>query len=334
MKAILILLTLASAGLGGWAWWEHSQRTHLEGELAASLIERDKLAKKARLGTGMKSGVVINEDGPTGLSEKAKELGLDIEEKEEEAKPKLKKTPGEKSKEPAAPDIAKMLRDPAMRDTLRAQSEAFLDFEYRDLFEHMGLDDKKRDAVMAILKDRAARQTDLGLKATDAKATDAERSAASRDYTKFSVEAGAQLKELLGDGYSQFERFENSQPEREHLRTLTSLLKDKNLTLDEATESKLMDAMYDTRREFKFERDLTNTTSMLPTDLSTETIDHFLQQNEELQRQVQSKAKAILSEEQFAVFLKSQESQQQMTQLNIQMLRQMTGGGKGVDGRN
>jgi len=335
MKALLILLTFACAGLAGLAYSEYSKRMAAEARLADATEENTKLARRAVLSTGLKSGVVISETGPTGLEEKAKELGFSLEEEVKEKKPRLKKTPGEKSKaDPEAPDVAKMLRDPAMRDTLRAQSEAYLEFQYRDLFDMMHLDEKTRDQVMTILKDRSGKQTDLGFMGVDPKVSAADREAASAEYTKFNKESEASLKDLLGDNYSRFERFEKSAPEREHLKTLNSMLKEKNLTLDEATETKLMDAMYDTRRNFHFDHDLSDTAAVSPNNLSRETVDRYVQQTEELQKQVQAKAKDLLTPEQFDVFVKSQTSQQQMTQLGIQMLRQMSGQGKEADARN
>jgi hypothetical protein len=334
MKALLILLFLAAAGMGGWAWWEHRERTRLEDELAATKQQRDALSRRVILGKGMAAGVGVDEAGPTGLTEKAKELGLDLEEKDETKKPETAKKPGDKADGSGLPEVAKMLRDPAMRDTLRAQSEAYLDFEYRDLFDHLGLDEKKREAVLAVLKERLAKQTDLGLSALDKSGSAGDRQKASDELAKLTADTGAKLKELLGESYSQFDRFEKSQPEREQLKTLTSMLKDQSLSLDEATETKLMDAMYDTRSAFKFDRDLSDENTLSPEDLSQAVVDRYLQQNDELQQQIQQKAKTILSPEQFEVFVKSQENQRQVTQMGIQMLRQMTGEGKTADGRN
>ena len=335
MKALLLLLTISCAGLGGLAFLEYSKRVELEAKLEASNVERENLARRAVLSAGLKSGVVISETGPTGLEEKAKELGFSLEEKAREKKKSTKKAPGEKSTDdPESPDMAKTLRDPAMRDSLRAKSEAYLELEYRDLFELMNLDEKKRDQVMAILKERSGKQTDLGFLGVDPKVSAEERQSASAEYTAFTKESEAKIKELLGDSYSQFERFEKSQPEREHLKALNSMLKDKNLALDEATETKLMDAMFETRRNFQFDRDLSNAAALSPNDLSREAVDRYVQQTEELQKQVQAKAKEILTAEQFEVFVKSQVNQQQMTQLGIQMLRQMTGQSKEADARN
>lgn len=334
MKVLLILLFLAAAGMGGWAWWEHRERTRLESELAAAVKQRDSLSRKVILGKGLAAGVVVDEAGPTGLTEKAKELGLDLEEKDDQKKPETARKPGDKSEDSGLPEVAKMLRDPAMRDTLRAQSEAYLDFEYRDLFDHVGLDEQKRDAVLALLKERLAKQTDLGLLAFDRKSSAEDRSKASAELAEFNSANDTRLKELLGDQYGQFDRFEKSQPEREQLKTLQAMLKDKSLTLDEATETKLMDAMYESRRDFKFERDLSDEDTLMPDDLSQEVVDRYLQEHDELQQQIGQKAKSILSPEQFEVFVKSQENQRQMTQLGLQVLRQMGGRDNTADGRN
>jgi hypothetical protein len=334
MKTLLILLFLSAAGMGAWAWWEHRERTRLEDELAATKTQRDALSRRVILGKGMAAGVVVDEAGPTGLTEKAKELGLDLEEKEDSKKPEIARKPGEKSDGSGLPEVAKMLRDPAMRDTLRAQSEAYLDFEYRDLFDQLGLDEKKREAVLAILKERLAGQTDLGLAAFDKAGSAADRTKASSELAKLTADTDARLKELLGEQHPQFDRFENSQPEREQIKTLASMLKDKSLSLDETTETKLMDAMYETRRDFKFDRDLSDENALSLEDLSQAAVDRYLEQNDELQQQIQQKAKSILNPEQFEVFVKSQESQRRKAQEGLQVLRQMTGDGKSADGRN
>ena len=57
-------------------------------------------------------------------------------------------------------------------------------------------------------------------------------------------------------------------------------------------------------------------------------------QNAKLQQQVQAKVKELLSPEQYELFLKAQENQQQTVQTNLQLLLQLAGGGKEADTSN
>ena len=327
MKALTFLLFLAAAGLGGWALWEHLERTRLEKEVAELSKERDTLARTARLKTGLLAGMEVKGDGPTGLTDKLKDLGIPLEEEEKGRGKSAAKVPGEKSTEGAGalPDMMKMMRDPAMRDMLRAQTGAQLDLQYRDLFDTMGLDEAKREKVLGLLKERLSAQMDVGFKATDKQLTGEQRKEAAAALEKTTAELNEKLKEALGEEYGKFDRFEKSAPEREQLKLLNSMLKDSGLALDEATETKLMDAMYSERQAFKFDADFSDASKMEPNAVSRQQMDRYLAQNAELQQKIQEKAKAILSAEQFTQFVKSQENQQQMMQLGLEMFRKMSG---------
>lgn len=324
MKALTFLLFLAAAGLGGWAFYEHLERTRLEKEVAELSSERDALAKTARLKTSLVAGMEVKSDGPGGLTDKLKDLGIPLEPEEKKKEKSKGKTPGEKDTA-AVPDMMKMMRDPAMRDMLRAQTGAQLELQYRDLFDMLGLDDGKREKVLGLLKDRLSAQMDLGFKMPDKSLTDEQRQAAAAGLEKTTADLTDQLKEALGDEYGKFERFEKSAPEREQLKLLNSMLKDKGLTLDEATETKLMDAMFNEREAFKFEMDLSGPAKLAPDAISRENMDRYLAQNAELQQKIQQRAKEILSAEQHEQFVKSQENQQQMMQLGVEMMRKMSG---------
>ena len=325
MKALTFLLLLAAAGLGGWACWEHFERNQLEKEIAALAVERDALAKTARLKTGLLGGMEVKGDGPTGLTDKLKDLGIPLEEEDRKSGKSTARVPGEKDPAAALPDMMKMMRDPAMRDVLRAQTGAQLEMQYRDLFDMLGLEDAKRENVTALLKERLSAQMDIGLKALDKDLTPEQRKAAASEAEKITADLNGKIKEALGDDFGKFERFEKSAPEREQLKLLNSMLKDKGLALDESTETKLMDAMYDERQQFKFGVDLTDPSKVDASAISRENTDQYLAQNAELQQKIQKRAKAILSAEQFAQFVKSQENQQQMMQMGLEMFQKMSG---------
>jgi hypothetical protein len=340
MKALAFLLFLAAAALGGWAWWEHSERLHTADELAAMRIERDRFQKSARESISKlttESGAEIKSSGPTGLTDQLKDLGITLNDETKKKKPDGESKgdiPGETAPHPEGPDLAKLLKDPGMKQALRAQADAQLEMLYSDLFKEMKLEESKRETVLTILKERQGAQTDLGLSVFDASLSATGRKAVAEKLSTSAKEAEVKLKEALGSEYPAFEQFEKSAPERQQIASLSSLLKEKELTLDAATKKKLMDVMFQERQTFKFDRDLSDLKTVQPDILTEATVDRYMAQNAKLQQQVQAKVKDLLSDEQYGLFLKAQENQQQMAQTHLQWLRELAGNGKEADARN
>ena len=330
MKALVFLLSLACAGLGGlslWQWLEHSR---MEEEIAALKKENASVTKMARTKASGLSSVDIKSKGPTGLEGI---VPLEDEGLKDPARPKPEPgtKPGVKLSD-IQNGLTEMMRNKDAQELIKAQTGAQLELQYRDLFDDMKLDPAKRDAVLAILKNRTSAQMEDSLVLMDKSASAADKKAATDRLTAATADAQAKLKEALGEeSYQTFDRYEKSQPEREHLKLLSSMLKDRNLALDEAAESKLMDAMYTERVNFKYDADLSNPRTVSPDALSDESVDRFVEQNTAYQQHVQAKAKDILTPEQFEVFVQSQKSQTEALRMGLQMLRGTDGGADGKD---
>lgn len=331
MKALVFLLSLACAGLGGlslWQWLEHSR---MQEELAKLKEENASISKMARAKASKLGSVDIKSKGPTGLEGivPLEDEGLKDPSRTKPEKPGAK--PGVKLSD-IKDGLADMMKNKDAQELIKAQTGAQLELQYRDLFDDMKLDPAKRDAVLAILKNRTSAQMEDSFVLMDKSATPEAKKAATDRLTAATAEAQAKLKEALGEeAYQTFDRYEKSQPEREHLKLLNSMLKDKNLALDEAAESKLMDAMYNERVNFKYDADLSNPRTVSPDALSDESVDRFVEQNTTYQQQVQAKVKDILTPEQFEVFVQSQKSQTEALRMGLQLLRGTDGGADGKD---
>ncbi len=340
MKALSFLLLLLSLSLGGWAWWEHSERVRAEDSLTAMTGERDRYKKSARETAANKAsnlGANLRETGPTGLLEQLKKL--DIVPGKEKQRSGLE--PGEAGSLPKLPSIpspgpgpSKFTRDPAMIQALRAQADAQLELLYGVLFKEMNLDDTRREKVLTILKDRQGARTELGLSVFDPELGAEERKAASSRLAVSASEAEVKLKEVLGADYGRLEQFELSMPEREEVAAFTAMLGDKNLPLEEEAAKKLADLLFAERQGFKFDRDLSDLGTVSPENLTEEVMDRYLEQRARLQDQVRPKVKELLSGEQYGVFLRAQEDQQRAAQSRLQLLRQSAGAGGDAEGRD
>ena len=316
MKATTSLSLVLIAGLSGWALWEHSQNLQKDLKIAALNETVSALEKAARLKVSLAAGTEVDPKGPRGLGD------LVPPDASPDSAP-------DKSKD-KAPDaspggvMAEMMKNPAARDALKAQTRAQLENEYRDLFDSLGLDEATADAVMKLITDRAFAQMDSAFAMSSG--SPEEKAAAAAALKAESDKAEAALKEKLGPNYASFEKFEKSAPERQQLKMVKSAFKDKGLDFDEATEAKLMDSLYETRSNWKFEHDYSNPANLSPDSLNEEALNRYAEENAKMQESVETKVREFLSPEQFDAFRSAQKQQQEMMQLGLKMSRGMFGG--------
>ena len=316
MKATTTLSLVLIAGLSGWALWEHSRNLQKDLKIAALNETVSALEKAARLKVSLAAGSEIDPKGPRGLGD------LVPPDAPPDSSP-------DKSKD-KAPDaspggvMAEMMKNPAARDALKAQTRAQLENEYRDLFDSLGLDETTADAVMKLITDRAFAQMDSAFAMSSG--SPEEKAAAAAALKAESDKAEAALKEKLGPNYASFEKFEKSAPERQQLKMVKSAFKDKGLDFDEATEAKLMDSLYETRSNWKFEHDYSNPANLSPDSLNEEALNRYAEENAKMQESVETKVREFLSPEQFDAFRAAQKQQQEMMQLGLKMSRGMFGG--------
>ena len=316
MKATTTLSLVLIAGLSGWALWEHSRNLQKDLKIAALNETVSALEKAARLKVSLAAGTEVDPKGPRGLGD------LVPPDAPPDASP-------DKSKD-KAPDaspggvMAEMMKNPAARDALKAQTRAQLENEYRDLFDSLGLDETTSDAVMKLITDRAFAQMDSAFAMSSG--SPEEKAAAATALKAESDKAEAALKEKLGPNYASFEKFEKSAPERQQLKMVKSAFKDKGLDFDEATEAKLMDSLYETRSNWKFEHDYSNPANLSPDSLNEEALNRYAEENAKMQESVETKVREFLSPEQFDAFRSAQKQQQEMMQLGLKMSRGMFGG--------
>ena len=205
MKATTTLSLVLIAGLSGWALWEHSRNLQKDLKIAALNETVSALEKAARLKVSLAAGTEVDPKGPRGLGD------LVPPDAPPDSSP-------DKSKD-KAPDaspggvMAEMMKNPAARDALKAQTRAQLENEYRDLFDSLGLDEATADAVMKLITDRAFAQMDSAFAMSSG--SPEEKAAAAAALKAESDKAEAALKEKLGPNYASFEKFEKSAPERQ-----------------------------------------------------------------------------------------------------------------------
>ncbi len=320
LNGLSLVFLMAALGMGGWAVWEQRKGDVLEEKLASVSQERDVLRMTANKKLALGSKTEVKQDGPEGLGpDHAKAL-------EEETKGKEKPAAGDEN--PMA-GVAKMMKDPAMREMMKSQMRSQVDFMYRDLFDLLGLDDGKQEQLTKLLVERAGAGMDLGFSMMGGeKISDEERKKKTDAMAAATAESDKALKELLGDDYAKYDSFEKSQPERQQLNNLNGLLKEKGIALSEEAETKLMDTMFQARTNFKYDVDLSDQKTMDPGKFTAENLSRFQEQQTVLRGQILSKVEPILTPDQLEVFRKSQEQQAAMEKMGMEMAQKMMGGKK------
>ncbi len=322
-NGLMITLLLAALGMGGWATWERRQKVEVMGRLGLAEKEREVLRLTAQKKLALGSKTEVKSDGPQGLgAEHAEALAKEALGEEKPGAEEAKKNP--------MSAMAEMMKDPSMREAMKAQMRPQVDFMYRDLFDLLGLDPEKQEKLTKLLLDRMNAGMEVGLAMAGGAQGAGEEVKQRAEAMKAANEASeAEIKSLLGDsGYGQYERFEKSQPERQQISALNGQLKDKGLGLSEEAESKLMDAMYEERNNFKFDVNFADQKTMDPTQLTEENVNRYQEQQALLRGQVLAKAEGILTEPQLEVFRKSQEQQAAMEKMGLQMGVKMMGASK------
>ncbi len=322
-NGLMVTLLLAALGMGGWATWERRQKVEVMGRLGLAEKEREVLRLTAQKKLALGSKTEVKSDGPQGLgAEHAEALAKEALGEEKPGAEEAKKNP--------MSAMAEMMKDPSMREAMKAQMRPQVDFMYRDLFDLLGLDPEKQEKLTKLLLDRMNAGMEVGLAMAGGAQGAGEEVKQRAEAMKAANEASeAEIKSLLGDsGYGQYERFEKSQPERQQISALNGQLKDKGLGLSEEAESKLMDAMYEERNNFKFDVNFADQKTMDPTQLTEENVNRYQEQQALLRGQVLAKAEGILTEPQLEVFRKSQEQQAAMEKMGLQMGVKMMGASK------
>lgn len=322
-NGLQLILLLAALGMGFWATWERREKLDLQAKLELASQEREVLRLTALKKLALGSKTEVKSDGPEGLGpEHAQALA-------EEAPGEEKPAAAEEKKNPMAA-MAEMMKDPAMREVMKGQMRSQVDFMYRDLFELLGLEPDKQQKLSKLLLDRMSAGMEVGLSMAGGDKPSAEEMKKRGEAMKTANEASeAAIKGLLGEtSYGQYERFEKSQPERQQLSALNGQLKDQGIGLSEEAESKLMDAMYQERSNFKFEVNFADQKSLDPSQLTEENVNRYQEQQAALRGQVLAKAEGILTAPQLEVFRKSQEQQAAVEKMGLQMGVKMMGASK------
>jgi hypothetical protein len=228
--------------------------------------------------------------------------------------------------EPPMAGIARMMKNPGMRDMIRAQQKGQMDLMFGQLFKYLQLPDADLEAFKDLLLDKQMALAGISLDAMGAAKTEEERKAAAERIKTTIADFDARIKEFLGDDdFAVYRSYEETQPDRMQVTMFKGALKAGD-ALTEDQEDSLIRAMHEERTNFHFsvrgfgDNQLPNASQFTP-----DMIAKMLEESAKLQEKYVSRAAAILTPSQIEQFRTSQQEQRAMQEMGIKMAAKMFG---------
>jgi hypothetical protein len=320
-RVTLPLLMLACSALGAWAVSKHIQCSRLEDRLAKMESEAARAVRglepsKSGGGGAILKGTAGSQEAPGGSGETGTGRAPDLQ------------STRDATREMAA-GFAKMMANPKMRDMLKSQFRTGIDLVYRDLHDLLDLKEPQRSKLEKLINEKASVDLETGLALMDGNRTAEDLKAATAEIKSKIAGLDGQIKALLEkEDYEKLTRYEDSSMERMQLKKFDTLLRAKDMRLDESTEAKLMDVMYREKGNFPFAGRFVDYRNPDISRFTAENTARFSDEYARLNESVAKQAAGLLTAEQLGIFRQSQE--QQLNQINMQLgvaVRMFSGGG-------
>ena len=224
-----------------------------------------------------------------------------------------------------------MLQKPEMREMVKAQQKLVLsgmvDKNYAQLFANLGLSPEQSATLKDLVLKKMLVDAGMGVSLLGSD-QDATKRADLLQQAKTEKDGiNEQIKQFLGDdGYSQFQTYEKSQPERMGVNMFKDQLASGPSPLQPDQESQLIQALGEERQNFKFTTDFSDQsrlTSDFASTFTEEKIDQWKQEREQLDERYLLRAQSILSPDQVTAFKSYLVTQNQLQEAGLKLAGQM-----------
>ena len=218
--------------------------------------------------------------------------------------------------------LAGMMKNPQMKEMVRAQQKMVVDQTYGSLSKYMNLSADQSDALKNLLLERQMAMVDAGLAAMSG--SESERKQAAEDAKAIKAEYDQKIKDLLSpQDYQTFQGYEKTVSERVQVQMFKGALP-ADAALTDQQEYDLITAMYEARKAMP-SSSLLNNRNADPSQLTEERIAEAMKQMEQLQQAYADRAQGILTPAQFEQFTKWQQQMSAMQTAGLKMAQQMFG---------
>jgi len=332
MNKMVIMLTLgvSTVSLLGLCWFQHQEILKLRAggevlgqEMKALTARQVALEQKAARDAKAKNkGADVA--APSG--KEVSEPQVPAMERTVAPKPAVARAQPVDAKEAPMAGLAKMMKNPGMKDMIRAQQKGQQDMMYGSLFKCLQLSDAELENFKGVLLDKQMALVDSSMDMMSGSATPEEKKAAAEKMKETTDAYDAKIKELLGDdNYAVYKSFEDTQAERMQVTLFKGSLSGVDQMSDEQEDS-LIRAMHDERSNFKSTvPGFGDKQSADPSQFTPERITQMLEESAKLQEQYVAKAATILTPSQLEQFKANQKQQQAMQEMGMRMAAKMFG---------
>ena len=238
--------------------------------------------------------------------------------------------PAKKAKASPMAGMAAMLKNPAMKEMIKAQMKAKMDLAYAPLFKYLNLSDEDAAAFKSLLIDKQMAGMDVGLDIMDQDVSAEDKKAKIAEDAQTSKAFDEKIKAVLGDEkYAVYKEYEETQPEREAVNLFKQTLPASDALTDQQ-EHDIIRAMFEERKNSPSPSLKASTSDPENFDpsifTSSDKMDKFLQDSAQVQSNSLVRVSSILTPDQLAQFKQSQEQQRMMREMGLKMAAQMFGG--------
>ena len=219
--------------------------------------------------------------------------------------------------------LAGMMKNPQMKEMVRAQQKMMLDRQFGSLFKYLNTrPPTELDALKQLLFDRQMALVDAGMAMMGGSAE--ERKKAIEESKTVKAEYGKKFEDLLGaQDYDVFKQYEATAAERMQVQMFKEALPADG-TLTDQQENDLILAMADERKAVPASS-LWNKKNPDPSQMTEESVNEALKQMEAVQKRYADRAAAILTPAQLEQFTKFQQQWNTIAATGLKMSQAMFG---------
>jgi hypothetical protein len=216
--------------------------------------------------------------------------------------------------------MAGMLKDPKMRDMLKAQQKAVLGpmiaKQYADFFKQMNMSPEQAATFKDLVSKKMLAGADAGLSMMDDSLDASQRADLTKQIKAQTDEVDAEIKQFLGDNnYTAYQTYEKTVQDRMSMSQFDDQL-----------------ALSDARNDFNWTSGLNQPNPGANGDfaslLTEDNIAKFAAEREQFDAQFLAKAQQILTPEQLVDYKAYQDQQRELQLMGLKMAGQMYGSGR------
>jgi len=241
-----------------------------------------------------------------------------------EAKPKADATGKGAEEESFTKTVRKMWDNPAGKAMMNQGVKIAVAMLYEDYIEGLSLTKEEADYLKTLLGKDISDQQEIGMKMLSAKPE--EQAALTEETNKRKAANEEAIKTFLNDeeDYQNYTHYRDRLPERQQLDGIRAVMNEKGAPLDEATEGKLIEAMFQARTQ-------ADAPDFSGPKAFEEMVKGNVQENFEMAWQKQeekltAQTQGILSQAQQAAFADYRKEAKEMQMMGIKMAEQMMSG--------